>query len=723
MRLARDLQSSGSDIVVEEDLAEMLGRARIVDNVVSSFRAEMAKPDPSITLASGIFLSRGPGPTVTRALTEPAYLSTIILCSFFVSIHEKSSLAATITHYLETLAEETPANAAKRMVPSLDSVRGTLRACENQTAAYQWHWRMQLLSAAAALGYDESEMQSTIPPVVFQGLMALLPLVQTLPEDRTVMIETGQGTCAIVVWAHLLLGLRVATRFYDRSRNKFVEIRFPSRGDLADQVFIYSNITHQNWTNKELQGVQVKPSITLFSASTKEQLIQLNVDLRMDMIHSNIRVPAMGLGQHYLDTVTMHHTGREKVMEEIRCIACSFALCMSRKMFEEPVGYGIFANANNPEYPIQTPTSKILDSACMLFGLNNHQLSSEKCEQYASLYSEAKLVDIPDAPASIRPILQEWNGLRVGSFVSLNNKWPYFNHIATELSILILAFAKVLDLEACAELPLSPRMTLISGSEIKERLSTWDGKVSFMIDQSSWFEVIALLLLGERGERVDVRTTALVSESGWSLFVSSMGDSDPAFVDASSIVIKRGTPWRNGICKQRIIDGPQSVLNYAGWTQCGTFPSTATLECATPMEFGRPKIGELNDNFVIQLLLQTTGEGKTIRWTGYRNLWSSLWTIRKTSPCHHPNRLGATLELQPGWITVTGRCSALDNANYTLVIFMTAGSPQSRWNAIHDVAPGAYQAGYEIFLRSLDSCFSCAAEEASRQPSTSYLLL
>jgi len=69
---------------VEEDLAELLGRARITDSVASSFRGEMSKPDPLVGLAGSFALFRGPGPTITRALTEPAYFSTIVQCEIQV---------------------------------------------------------------------------------------------------------------------------------------------------------------------------------------------------------------------------------------------------------------------------------------------------------------------------------------------------------------------------------------------------------------------------------------------------------------------------------------------------------------------------------------------------------------------------------------------------------------------------------------------------------------
>jgi hypothetical protein len=86
MRLARQLQSSRSDIVIEEDLALMFGRCRIADNLARSFRTlvtAQSKSEPLPVLEAGIALISGPGPTVMRALTEGhggPYFAMVVQC-------------------------------------------------------------------------------------------------------------------------------------------------------------------------------------------------------------------------------------------------------------------------------------------------------------------------------------------------------------------------------------------------------------------------------------------------------------------------------------------------------------------------------------------------------------------------------------------------------------------------------------------------------------------
>ena len=95
MKFARQLQSSSSDIVTEEDLAMMFGRNRIERHMASSFRTVVARPQSSEPFAAGISLLYGPGPTVSRALTqEPggAYFAMVVQCMLYMRYSETGQL-------------------------------------------------------------------------------------------------------------------------------------------------------------------------------------------------------------------------------------------------------------------------------------------------------------------------------------------------------------------------------------------------------------------------------------------------------------------------------------------------------------------------------------------------------------------------------------------------------------------------------------------------------
>jgi hypothetical protein len=73
-------KSSNSDIVIEEDLAELFGRSVIASNMAASFRTVIAAPHPPVAVCERIALFNGAGPTVIRALTEPPYFAMVVQC-------------------------------------------------------------------------------------------------------------------------------------------------------------------------------------------------------------------------------------------------------------------------------------------------------------------------------------------------------------------------------------------------------------------------------------------------------------------------------------------------------------------------------------------------------------------------------------------------------------------------------------------------------------------
>ena len=83
---ANSIQNSGSNIVVEEDLAELFGRSRIAPELASSFKTIVYKPESLTPLAASISLFVGAGPTLLRAKDRSAYFSTTVQCQSKLSL-------------------------------------------------------------------------------------------------------------------------------------------------------------------------------------------------------------------------------------------------------------------------------------------------------------------------------------------------------------------------------------------------------------------------------------------------------------------------------------------------------------------------------------------------------------------------------------------------------------------------------------------------------------
>jgi hypothetical protein len=86
----------------------------------------------------------------------------ILLGSFLLSFHEKSSLAAAIAYHFEKQAQDVPEGRAVRPTPSRDGIQGFLQACEDQTSSF--NWQNLLWAVGATLGKSGKDVYVTSMP-------------------------------------------------------------------------------------------------------------------------------------------------------------------------------------------------------------------------------------------------------------------------------------------------------------------------------------------------------------------------------------------------------------------------------------------------------------------------------------------------------------------------------------------------------------------------------
>lgn len=217
----REFRNSGSDILVEEDLACIFGRGRINSQLEQRFKKEVTIDNSRTQLhsSSDLGLHAGPGPTLSRALLRNQgrqYLSTVIQLSFLSWSHEKEALATSLTQCMdERMRMGLPDAKAE---PGFDSVLGTLEACNSQTSSFSWNPYISEVKRKIQQHFcyyehmnDRRYLQSLSNHVLLAA-MDFLYLVQSLPEDRILEIRSEHGVIPIVVWAHHILGLTVSIR-------------------------------------------------------------------------------------------------------------------------------------------------------------------------------------------------------------------------------------------------------------------------------------------------------------------------------------------------------------------------------------------------------------------------------------------------------------------------------------------------------------------------------
>lgn len=231
----RVLQDSSLDMITEADPAEVFGRNRIDRKFESTFRTAVKKSViHEISEVAELVLEAGAGPTVWRSLSEPAYFSTILQLSLLPHIRDLSQFAQCLTKALEKRAKGATASVA---LPRYDALKGTLRACREQTSGFLWE--LQLLPVdkkfANIVSGEGPTITRPIPVAILQALLDSFAAVQYLPENRFIHIESLFGISTIVEWAHHVLGLTVSVegdnstvRFGDGFESVVIDAR--SRG-------------------------------------------------------------------------------------------------------------------------------------------------------------------------------------------------------------------------------------------------------------------------------------------------------------------------------------------------------------------------------------------------------------------------------------------------------------------------------------------------------------
>src|SRR5579871_4735759 len=249
----------------------------------------------------------------------------------------------------------------------------------------------------------------------------MMPLVQHFPEDRLVYIETPSGVCNIVTWAHIILGLSVVVHVETATDSK--EYRF---GTPNEQIIISC-------------PQAVVPSITLMSATTKESLFKIVQEPDEDEIDATAKTSARGYATRAFDKLVPTESGRENVIIEMAFVTTAFAICVSRSLhYARPMKTQETLEDEERKFmKYNVPDSAIHEAASLLFDIN--KLNHRKLEDYVSLYTNLSIYQQEPIPRPITLLVRDWK--------AKDDVWPYLCLTASQLCILILAFAHVINLD------------------------------------------------------------------------------------------------------------------------------------------------------------------------------------------------------------------------------------------------------------------------------------
>ena len=90
--------------------------------------------------------------------------------------------------------------------PDYDGILRTLQACSSQTSQFRWDDLVALVEGKFPTSKHwfrlNQNLLRSLSPNLLLGAMDYFYLVQSLPEDRLVMVESQTGLVPIIVWAH-----------------------------------------------------------------------------------------------------------------------------------------------------------------------------------------------------------------------------------------------------------------------------------------------------------------------------------------------------------------------------------------------------------------------------------------------------------------------------------------------------------------------------------------
>ena len=575
LALVDAIKKSGSDAITEMKLASLIGRNRIDEVMKWHFREKVAKSDRSIiSRYVDIVLESGAGPTVQEALKNPALFSMVIQLSALAFATEDESLANGIVEAIERIVKDS--GRELEVVPDYVSLLGTIRACQQQTAAFRWaplfedvEWKIE----KELLRDDTQEPQSTshkpkrrrvthvssrnlssvtvraLPFPALQSLIMWLQSLQSFPEHRLLHLRCDRGISTAVVWCHHVLGLTVSVNIQG------AEITF-GQGN--------SNIVIEECFSQSSGASLMDP------ADPNEPLFSLANDENHPSGSYERRAEAFGFGLKVLKNALGDTSDVEYCIHWI--ISHSIPITTAEKL----------QDVMDPQSQLQ----RLLRAAQFLFSTG---------------YIDMTLV----SSLSDKPFKDK-----------LSSKVSEFTLVA-----ILIAFARVEDddLERGRQLPLSlteyerirkSQHGINSIDYLKQQVKPGGGRFEFSVNVLDAFSILSRLLLGHMYTEEYVHAL-LISAWGWSIFFDCIDINDPADVSIDKIRVLNGVPTRRGLRRTRIIDGPagsqklpSAVEIRVGNSQFRLFPGISTARK------GRILVGYHSDAFQVTQSLIWKSFGK-----------------------------------------------------------------------------------------------------------------
>lgn len=727
---ARELRKSGSDIVVEEDLATVFGRGRISPELAEKFRdaVEVQQTSVPLTREGEIRLNSGPGPTMHRALKERLYFATVVQLFLLAWMQPREKLAAMLATCMTKRLEMGVQDASN---PGYEGIVETLAACSARSSSFAWSFYVQQVEAKLRSCMPDYRFHNDyvgLSDTLLLGAMDYLYIVQSLPDRRRILVSNQKGCLTLIVLAHYVLGLTVAVasgRIPDKnvlfgdSGSPQVIISWQECEDLPEDIN-HNDIGACRRQEPEIQLLNQDMSVYLQS-SPEEQGSSHN-----DIRDLHDRHPLLGYG-----TASLHRTydighstpDSDPFYRDSVNLATALAVHVSSRLVRtlEPAFQGGHDFGSPPRYEIQLEAWRVLASSKIIFAGIGHDPAA--VNYYVEALSDSSL-SVHIVSNSFASFLKK---VTVGnvSFLEAKDLFTPLRYLAR----VVLLFAFAIDVESCAKMPILLNPCFLEMTHALDWICRTPNTRAEIEPGSIFNGIIRLLSLDTPSQEL-----FLWSDFGWSVFLGTTLDKDPAEVKPHLIHIQRGVPtnrWTNE--SKRCIADRSSTLPFnhfrttwesPGETESGVGRTIAQVTRRSEHWTSRALQFEMDIILTFEPVPHSVSgcfdlpPGKA-RMTCQR-MHHHIWGTFLTPGCAHepepipknPREIGSDAVALLGWTHV-------GDFPQRIVIILTQGDPSLRWLVVGKAA--AYKRGG--MLRTRDCCAKCALEHVSSLPGRWILIL
>jgi hypothetical protein len=717
MTLARQLKRGGSDIIVEEDLAAIFGRGKIVRSLENHFR-DVVKISGFRPLhsTSEIILDAGPGPTVQRALKYDVYLATVIQLSFLSWTHEPESLANGLTESM--IERHNQQVEGVNPDPDYSGILSMIHACASQTAAYPWELLVQLVESrfpeARQWFWLRRSPLKRLSRSVLTAAVDYLFLIQYLPENRVMMLSSQEGLVPIIVWAHYILGLNVLVQSSPDG-----DIKFGS-GQHTQVIIQWDKLWEtraDGWFG--VPGRTSHPTVFLLDADMSVVLKKLPENDEMLTIEGSEFLRLGGYGTVYLRRIINKLSivsNNHAVYSELAELVIAMSIASSEALVAKKLG--------PPKF--QSPTERagyiekwqIVETSTILF----HDITIDHSNINQLIEKAKKGFKKIQPPIHVREILES---------ARISRDWGLLMEQLEIMKAMLLVFSHVVDIRQCPDLPVQWLTNSFDlewvFTETEETEVQWSS--AFM---QIWRLIAPMSKLKSFASVLD--RLFLVSEHGWSIFYNVGGDQDPGDVQSQHICIQRGVPTstRTNVRKYAIIGTPRVGNKFSELQkieESGTFQPRCLSTVTKRLEYYSSGISEFSHTIRcdVEEMVAEQSEDKTNRfsiYTSYSLMQQAHFGIWRTVPCQHTRQEDVEISLRPENCTVRGFSWCCEiGISAQVAISLVYGNPRSRWLAVFSILidEAHENLGHPdslercVLLRCRSCCVNCAIDQANRR--------